>query len=371
MTYRLTRRRFVEAMTASAGGLAAAGLASGLPGMRRALAARNLVVVTWGGPWIDSVKPFAKAFSEAHDVRFAWELHQGGSQNILAKIRATWPVVKYDLVSAWNPTFSGMITEDWLETVTVDDIPNLKDVPDHYIMKDAQGNGKIVPATTGSTFWGYRTDLVKKPITSFEDMLDPSLKGKVAIWDPTAWSSLPYISMALEYGGSEKNMDPGFEFLKRLAQTGNISRILNSDVDQTTTMTTGESAVSFGFSAAWTEASKSQPIKVLSRVPGSGGLKGFLYNEGWGILKGPNADLAKEFANFTISPENNEVHNEINSSLPTNTKAKPSAAAAPYVYAPEEFDKFAYIPDYGYVIEHVDGWAKRFETEVVPLIRQA
>ncbi len=368
MLKNLTRRQFVRRVSAGAGGLMAASMAPGLLGTRQALAAESLVVVTWGGTWVDSTKQHAKAFAEDHDVRFAWELHQGGSQNILGKIKATWPVVKYDLVSAWNPTFSGMITEGWLETI--DDVPNLKDIPNHYVMKDANGDGKTVPASVGATFWGYRTDLTEIEFKSVEDFLHPSLKGKVAIWDPTSWSFLPYISMAMEFGGNEKNIEPAFDFLKELAKSGNISRILASDVEQTNTMTTGESVVSFGFAGSWTEASKNKPIKVLSRVPGSGGLKGLLYTEGWGIVKGGNVELAKEFANFVVNPENNEAHNERLSQTPTNSKSKPSAAAAPYTYTAEEFEEFAYIPDYGYIIEHVDEWAKRFESEIVPIIRQ-
>jgi putative spermidine/putrescine transport system substrate-binding protein len=33
-------------------------------------------------------------------------------------------------------------------------------------------------------------------------------------------------------------------------------------------------------------------------------------------------------------------------------------------------ERYAYIPNYAYMSEQLDGWVKRFETEIAPLLRK-
>src|SRR5262245_38530808 len=105
MGCQITRRDFVRSMVV-------AGTAStvvGTFGNRPAGAAESLVGVQWGGAQVEASKVLAQKFSQLKPTTFSWELHQGGAANILPKIRATWPQVKYDIVAALNPVWDGMI----------------------------------------------------------------------------------------------------------------------------------------------------------------------------------------------------------------------------------------------------------------------
>jgi putative spermidine/putrescine transport system substrate-binding protein len=91
-------------------------------------------------------------------------------------------------------------------------------------------------------------------------------------------------------------------------------------------------------------------------------------------MKGDNparVAAAKRFANHFATPEINGRYNMPLGSGPTNPKAEANPAIADIFYKPEELDRFAYIPDYGYLSSQMDAWTRRWETEILPLIRRA
>lgn len=335
---------------------------------RSARAAETLTAVTWGGPWFEGAKQVAAKFSAARKVNIVWELHEGGAQKIVAKVKAAWPTVKYDLIAAWDPVFHAMMREDWLEAV--DELPSLKDVPSRYLVRNARGHLVVAPMSVSVTSWGYRKDMVDKPVTSLKDLLDPRFKGKVCMRSATSYSGLPFTSMALEFGGSERNIDPAFEFLKELATKGSIGRVAGADIDAINSMTTGETSFGYGAGNVWERIAKAHPIEALMRVPGAKGLKGFIHRDGWVVLKGPRAALAKEFANFSTNAENASIIAGALAAFPANAKAVPTDRAKTWAYQPHELEQFAYFADFALLSEQVSSWSTRFEKEITPLLRR-
>ena len=61
------------------------------------------------------------------------------------------------------------------------------------------------------------------------------------------------------------------------------------------------------------------------------------------------------------------IHNRI--SRFTASLANPDIADV--FYTPAELPQYAYIADFGYLSAQVDGYAKRWETEIAPLIRKS
>jgi len=53
------------------------------------------------------------------------------------------------------------------------------------------------------------------------------------------------VALAKARGGDEYNVDPGWEFLKELAQSGNIGRVSANTSDVITSLETGETSVTF------------------------------------------------------------------------------------------------------------------------------
>jgi putative spermidine/putrescine transport system substrate-binding protein len=361
----MTRRRLLQA-SATAGMVA---MELPFAATRRAAAAEGLVGVTWGGAWINATRPIADVWSKKTGARIVWELHEGSSTAVATKIKATWPTVKYDIVSGNDPLFYLMLNEGWLEPV--DDLPNLKDVPNEFVLRDAQGHASTVPTSIDSVVWGYRTDLVKEPITALSQILEPRFKAKIAMRGPNSYNGLQIVSMALERGGNEKNIEPGFQFAKELATAGNISVVSKGGVDIVNAMNTGEASVAFASSSEWVSIVKNHPVKILTRVPRSPSLKAFYSLLHWGVVKGPRAALAKDFANYMLSTEVNEDYSRQIAEAPANIHAKTSPELADDYVGPEEIKDFAYLADWKYMTEQGSEWVTRFDTEVRPLLKRS
>lgn len=359
MIHRISRRSVLAGGAAAVGATAVA--------RRSALAATALTGIDWGGPLIEATK---KLTALDPDVDITWELHSGGAGTVLAKIKAAWPNPKYDIVAAWNPVFVTMINEGWLEPLTSDDLPNLKDVPSEYVLKDKSGQMVNVPRSLAGMFWGYRSDTAPVKVERIEQLFDPKLKGQICWPGPNINSNLQILSLALSAGGDEKNMEPGWDLLKKLAQAGNIGRVAHTETDFINSFSTGETTVAFWSMAPWKTVSGNFPVKILTRVPNEKGMKAFLYQDGWVVLSSSKQKkAAKDYLNFFISPENNEAFNKALGQAPTNLKAKASGFAENIAFNADEIKQFAYFPDFATLSSQLDASVKRFETEIIPLIK--
>jgi len=339
--------------------------AASLP-LHRAMAAVPLIGVDWGGPLIEATK---KITAGDKNVSITWELHSGGAGTILPKIKSAWPTPKYDIVAAWNPVFLTMINEGWLEPLTFDDIPNLRDVLPDYILKDGTGAMVTVPRSVAGMFWGYRTDTAPLKLQRIEQLFEPKLKGQICWPGPSINSNLQVLSLALSAGGNERNMEPGWELLKKLAKSGNIGRVAQTESDFISSMSTGETSVAFWNMSPWKKLAGNFAVTVLTRVPNQKGMKAFLYEDGWVVLKNsPNKKAAKDYLNFFINPENNEVFNQMLGQGPTNTKSKASGFATNVSFTKDEAAEFAYLPDFAILASQLNDSVKRFERDIAPLL---
>ena len=325
-----------------------------------------LTGIDWGGPLIAATRKITEGDK---NVDITWDLHSGGAGTVLPKIKSAWPNPKYDIVAAWNPVYVTMINEGWLEPLTVEEMPNLRDVPTQYFFKDKSGAIVNVPRSLAGMFWGYRTDKAPVKVQRIEQLFDPKLKGQICWPGPSINSNLQLLSLALSAGGDEKNMEPGWDLLKKLAKSGNIGRVAQTETDFLNSMSTGETSVAFWNMSPWKKLSTDFKIEVLTRVPNEKGMKAFMYQDGWVVLKSSkHKKAAKDYLNFFISPENNQRFNEMLGQAPTNSKSKPSGFAEHITFTGDDLQKYAYFPDFTLLAAQLNDTVKRFETEVVPLL---
>jgi len=331
--------------------------------MGRAAAATELTAVEWGGDVVNAMK---KIESKQDKVTFNWVLHQGGSGAILPKIKATWPRAEFDYVAGWEGSFNGMLKEDWLVPVTTEMVPNLADIPQKIIVKDAKGQFMAVPRAVGGIYFAYRKDICPIEIKSIDDLFDPRLKGKICWPGPTQSMMLQLVALALHTGGNENKMDSGWALMKKLAQSGNIGRIAVTDTDFTTSLTSGETVAGFYSEPQLTAVAKSFPVVRLTKQTG---MPVFLYQSGFAVFKNrPNLAATLAFINFAISPEMSNLYAEIAGEAPLNVKATTPDNLKHLAFTPEEFDKFVYVPDFNVVLTQQDAWTKRWENEIAPLL---
>jgi putative spermidine/putrescine transport system substrate-binding protein len=357
MKHNITRRDFLK-MTG--GGLAVASLGLGAPFVNLAHAAKALSVVDWGPPWIDSTKQIANEWGKAS---INWTLHSGGAASVLPKIKAAWPNPPYDLVDVWSPVFISMINEGWAEPVTFDVCPNLKDIPSSLISKDKNGNMMNIPRGTSGIFMASSENCPIE-ITNIEDLLSPKLKGQVMWPNPTLHTNVQTVCLAMARGGDQYNMEPGWEFLKELAKSGNIGRVAANTSDQITSFETGETSVTFIDQGSRTGI-KGVKINHLTKTDES--MKTFMFVSGWMVLSSSkNKKLAFDLANHTITKENSEKYFREVGEVPAHSQAKHGVEHLRF--SDEEFKKYALIPDWDYISTQLDEWNKRFEKEIIPLL---
>lgn len=354
MTFTTTRRQFIA-------GAAAAALPWG-----SARAATQLTGIDWGGPLIEATKKITEPYKA---VEIAWDLHSGGAGTVLPKIKSAWPNPRYDIVACWNPVYVTMINEGWLEPLTFDKIPNLRDVPHEYIFTDKSGAMVNVPRSLAGMFWGYRRDTAPVKLERIEQLFDPKLKGQICWPGPNINSNLQLLSLAITAGGNERNMEPGWDLLKKLAKSGNIGRVAHTETDFINSMSTGETSVGFWNMSPWKTLTKDFQITVMTHAPRGAGFKAFLYQDGWVVLSSSkNKEAAYAYLNYFISPENNQAFNQMLGQGATNRKATSTGFAEAIAYKPEEIEQFAYLPDFTVLAGQLDASVKRFEAEIVPLL---
>ncbi|WP_027056472.1 ABC transporter substrate-binding protein [Mesorhizobium erdmanii] len=358
---RMTRRQFTK-LASSAAVLSTAGPLS----LGRALAAEKITAVEWGGAYLDASQ--AIAAKQTH-VDVNWQRHAGGAMVIMSKIKSTWPKPGIDLLSGWDPSWQMVAKEGWAEPVTLEQVPNLADIPPKLLVKDGGGNIVNIPRTVASTFWIYRKDTIPFEITKVEDLLDPRLKGKICWNVPSLGSNLQMVMLALHKGGDERNLEPAWDFVKELARSGNIGRVANSDQDMTSSISTGETSMAFAAAFVIKDLARNFQLHYLNKMDTASGFRTFIYQEGWTVLKGGNTKAAFDFANFAISPENDATFNQISGAgLPANVKSVVSEELKPFSLNSEEMNLHAYIPDWAYLSEQEAVWQKRWEQEIAPLL---
>lgn len=355
----LTRRHVLKG---AAGATALSAFGSSL---NKAHAATQLNAVWWGGPWVEGIKAITAKQSE---VEVNWQLHAGGSAAVLPKIKSSWPNYSYDVVGSFTPVYPALIKEGWLEPLTVEEIPNLRDVPDVLIFRDSKKQIMNAPMTLTGKFWGYRKDTCPIKLENLDQLLDKRLKGQICWWSPTYGGNLHLVSLALWRGGSEDNLEPGWEFLKEIAKAGNIGRVANTESDYINSITTGETSLSISNLSNWTTIGKTNACELLSRESRPG-MKTFVYSEGAVILKNsPHKAEAKRFLNFLLSAQNDEEYCARVGQAPVNFKSKPSEAVKPVAYTPEETAKYAYAANFDLLSNKLSEMQARYEREIAPLL---
>ena len=299
----LPRRRFLGGASAVAASAIAAptilkyrgALAQDKPG--------ELIVRAWGGVWVDSLDAgVSQPFSDATGIAVRHDLTE--DNEIRPKI---WAAVDQGRVPPihinWDTTTNA--TKSALRGVTEDlgDLPNLE--------------GLLPLASPGLDGWplvntysyvyvlAYRDEAFPDgPPDSWQVMIDPKFKGRVAIYD----DGIGFHPAAQIAGGGTMedipdNMEPAWAFFEKLKAN---QPLLGEDPDFTNWFQNGEIDVACTIISN-ARAVKLNGIPVSWTVPKEGAK---LDTDGMWIPKGlPENELhwAKEYINFALSPEGQQV----------------------------------------------------------------
>ena len=329
----------------------------------------TLIGVEWGGPWLEGAKMVAAKQSK-YDIQ--WETHAGGAAAIVAKIKTAWPTPLYDFVAQFDPLYYAWLKEGWPEPLSLDEMPNLRDIPEEVFVRNDKGQIINVPISHSGRYWGYRSDKCPFPIKKHEDLLDPRLKGQICVPYVLQSQNSMVAMFALAYGGNEKNMEPGWEFMRKLAKTGNIGRVAKTEVDYINSLSSGECSVGIWSNAAWAKISEAGPC-VLSQP--RAGRQSLPHRPSHGRLHDPvqqhQEEASQGFPEFLRQRrELGALQQVISISFRRIRKSGVTKLAENIVFkTSEERKEFAIVFDFVALGAQQNEMNEKWEKEIAPLIR--
>jgi len=178
----------------------------------------TLRVATYGGPWKDGMLAMLGAEMEKLGGRI--EFLTGPPSAHLAKlIVARGKQPPFDLCEVDEPSAPQFIKAGVLQKFDATQLPNAAD-----LISPIDDNGYLVPDWVFEDGVVYNADKFKElgipNPTSYRDLLDPRLKGRVGVPDIAAGLGLFVVyGFAYEFGGDENNIIPGLEAMKQLGAT--------------------------------------------------------------------------------------------------------------------------------------------------------
>jgi putative spermidine/putrescine transport system substrate-binding protein len=315
----LDRRRFAASVVGFAGALA-------LPAVARAqqrFAGREIVATSFGGPGQEIAQ------KQVYDWLMATTGARGTQAPLLsaqafARMRAEKeaPQVDMFLFSGGQeiPAKAEGLTQPIPAGPRMAEIPaNLKDKDGHW-------------ATWGIIAQGilYRTDKIKEKPTSYNDFFIPDYAGHIAFPHITNGYGMDFLVMlARANGGGEKNIDPGFEAMKKIKKAS----IFRGPTDVQSLFAQGDIWI-MPYDAASAVRTARMGLPIAFSAPKEGAPA--FYLTACIAAKSKNADIAGVVIDRMLSPESQiPIATEVVWG-PSNPKVELPPAVAATVARPEE-----------------------------------
>jgi putative spermidine/putrescine transport system substrate-binding protein len=185
---------------------------AGHAGLALAQGKKTISATTFPGAWESAhrsilLPAFAKSAGASTDLVASLPI------DTVSKMRASKGNPPFDVVILDEGPYLDALQYDIFEKISVDKIPNMKDVPLKFI--DPRGMGVFVSGQIIGI--AYNNEKIKTPPRSWNDLLKPEYKGRVGLAGLGSTLMMAWmVEIARLNGGSEENMDPAFEFVKKL-----------------------------------------------------------------------------------------------------------------------------------------------------------
>ena len=310
---------------------------------------QEVVVMTWGGNWGDSFKKnVAEPFEKKFGIKVIVEI-QTGTRAGQTKLRAQKDNPQIDVWTASMGGIEAAGSEGLLTPISDVNIPNIANIYEY-------GKGKYSVGwyvTPRGIF--YRPGMTGFDLNDWKDIWDARLKGKVAIPESTFAGGQFIVLAALLAGGSEYNIEPGFEYLKKLKP--NIAVFFKTDAEAIKYLQAGEAAVTAGSLLPNVYPLLGKDSKYKFRVPKSPILVSV---DQIGIVNGPKKDLAAKFVDYMLSAEGQEPHCFQLGALPINKLAKLPKDVADLTPPMD----VVYNTNFDEVNKHLAAWTDRWNREI-------
>lgn len=280
----------------------------------------TLRVATFGGGWDRAVQELIGQEIEKRGGKMQYVL--GPPRDNLAKLIASRGNPPFDVIEMDDKTYLDAMSGGLLEKIRLDRIPNRKELD-----ADAYADYKVGAWVVQEGIL-YLPDKFKEagvpPPTRYSDLANPKLAGKVSIADLAAPGTIHIlVSMAVDKGGSEANMQAAYDELKRI----NAARYWKLASDAQQQLANGDIwAATMHQGHAAQALDKGMPVAFVHARSGD---KVGILRPGWlGIVKGTKVqDAAEFFINAYIEAKAQEGLGIKRGVVPVNAKARDAIKA--------------------------------------------
>lgn len=249
------------------------------------------------------------------------------------------------------------VEEDVYANLDYSKLSNFKDI----VPKAVANHGKYVGWFFAYDMIAYNSEYVEDPPKSWDDLWDPKYEGKI-IWPDitTSHGMGMLVLLAKLNGGSETNIDPGFEKIKSLKPSiltfwtnhDQVARMLNL----------GEAWIAIWCSDR-TFAQQAMGSPIRASIPEEGL---YYWRNVVGIPKNlEDKDLAYKWIDALLSPKVQKGMTEAVFTAPVNTTIDLDLPAdlVEKLMGESTFDKFVEF-DLDEVNKHKGEWTERFRREI-------
>lgn len=347
----ITRRKFV--ISTIGGAVAAPWVARTIP--QAHAQSKTLTVMMVGGTWGDAVKKgIGDQIASKYGATLRYDQRPNAQQ--IAAIQAMRNAPTVDTVELGSTRVAQAIALGLLSPINTGRVPSYADNDIGY--KNPYYADRYVHAWS-MTVDKKRVDPKQVAEQGWSILLDPNLKGRVAIpkfgWMGEMWMAGANISM----GGTYENFDPIIEFCRKAVRE-NGALVMDSNDAGMKLFTTGE-IVAAPF---WKGRTHSLQDKGLSLETVY--VKGWVvYGSGFTVVKGANEELAEKFVDLSLQPEPQLDVAKAFFAIPTNKHARAKLSDSDRFNIPQEALKIATALEFDKMYKHSDRHLERVNKEVL------
>lgn len=336
--------------------LALMALLNARPGFAQS-APTQLSLGTYGGVFETALNTLAPKLKADTGIELVKSI--GSSQIILSKLQAGGQHPPFEAVIMTAEAMLLGEQRNFLRPVTVEQVPGLARVQKRLLAPFATKGGY----TTVPTHWKaigilWRHDLVPFEIRSWLDLWRPELRNRISVQNmPTLGGALMLVSAAIVHGGSQRNLEPGWQAMRALRP--NIREFYAITSNALTSLVAGDTWVSvntldLGLPLASRNVVATAPVEGVGYSP-----------EGIGFPRfGGNEAAAYRFADFMLRDDVQLAWAQQAKVAPSTTVAVPPGLQQDLVETEAMLSRLFDI-DFLNIALDIQKWSDRWREEVV------
>ena len=226
--------------------------------------------------------------------------------------------------------------------------------------KNPLGGNAGVAYTVYALGIAYRTDKIKTPIRSWQDLWRSDLAGRIALPNITTTQGPLFVNAVNKaWGGDEKNAEPAFKKLAEIKK--NVVTFYNQSAQLTSLFAQDEVWVAPVGRFTWGNLlNTKKPLAWAVPKEGQPGVMNTV-----SIVKGSkNSDLAHQYIDFLISTEIQTAQaNDLVDSPANKTVYVTPEKAAQLTFGFQQVKRLTFM-DLGYTLSVRDAWIERWNREI-------